>query len=128
MHLYPILKHIHMTAVAASGLFFLLRGLWMMHESSLLNAKFTRVLPHIIDTVLLLSAAGLVLEMGSIPLWVQVKVVALFVYIFLGVVAFRLAKGWGSRVTAFVAALLTFGFIISVAVTKNPHGFLGAFL
>jgi uncharacterized membrane protein SirB2 len=128
MHVYAILKHVHLTAVGLSGLFFLLRGLWMMQESSLLNAKLVRVLPHIIDTVLLVSAAGLVIELGSIPLWVQVKVVALFVYIFLGVVSFRLAKGWGSKVLAFFAALFVFGFIISVAVTKNPHGFLAAFL
>lgn len=127
MNLYHILKHVHMTAVALSGLFFLLRGLWMMYESSLLQAKLTRVLPHVIDTVLLLSAAGLVLELGSIPVWVEVKVVALFVYIFLGVLSFRIATSWSVKVLAFIGALFTFGFIISVAVSKNPHGFLAAF-
>jgi uncharacterized membrane protein SirB2 len=126
MHdLYPLIKHIHMGAVLASGGFFLLRGLWMMQESSLLNSKFARVLPHIIDTVLLLSAITLVVFLGTLPVWVEVKIVALFVYIFLGVLSFRIAKGYGAKVMAFFLALLVFAFIMSVAITKNPHGFLG---
>lgn len=121
---YPIIKHIHMGAVLASGGFFLLRGLWMMQESSLLNSKFARVLPHVIDTVLLLSAITLVVYLGVLPVWVQVKIVALFVYIFLGVLAFRLAKGYGTRVLSFFLALTVFAFIMSVAITKTPQGFL----
>lgn len=121
---YPLIKHIHMGAVLASGGFFLLRGLWMMQESSLLNSTFARVVPHIIDTVLLLSAITLVVLIGSLPAWVQVKIVALFVYIFLGMLAFRIAKGYGSKVLSFFLALAVFAFIFSVAVTKNPHGFL----
>ncbi|MGH8492977.1 MAG: SirB2 family protein [Moraxellaceae bacterium] len=121
---YPLIKHVHMGAVLASGGFFLLRGLWMMQESSLLNSKLARVVPHIIDTVLLLSAITLVVMLGGLPVWVQVKIVALFVYIFLGVLSFRIAKGYGSKVMAFFMALAVFAFIMSVAITKNPHGFL----
>lgn len=125
---YAIAKHIHMTAVLVSGGFFLIRGLLMMQESKLMEAKLMRILPHIVDTVLLLSALGLIVLLGSFPLWVQVKVVALFAYIALGVFAFRIAKGWGSRVFFFFLALFTFGFILSVAITKNPEGFLAAFI
>lgn len=123
-NLYPLIKHIHMGAVLASGGFFLLRGLWMMQESSLLNSKFARIVPHIIDTVLLLSAITLVVYLGALPVWVQVKIVALFVYIFLGVLAFRIAKGYGAKVLSFFLALVVFAFIMSVAITKNPEGFL----
>lgn len=121
---YPLIKHIHMGAVLASGGFFLLRGLWMMQESSLLNSKFVRVVPHVIDTVLLLSAITLVVYLGALPVWVQVKIVALFVYIFLGMLAFKLAKGYAARVFSFFLALAVFAFIMSVAITKNPLGFL----
>lgn len=121
---YLLTKHIHMGAVLASGGFFLLRGLWMMQESSLLNSKFARVLPHIIDTVLLLSAIVLVVYLGGVPAWVQVKIVALFVYVFLGVLAFRVADGYGARVLSFFLALLVFAFIISVAMSHHPEGFL----
>lgn len=124
---YPLIKHIHVGAVLASGGFFLLRGLWMMQESSLLTSKFARVVPHVIDTVLLLAAIALVVFLGGVPAWVQVKIVALFVYIFLGVLAFRLAKGYGARVLAFFLALSVFAFMMSVAITKSPWGFLGKF-
>lgn len=125
MQTYAVVKHIHVAAVLASGGFFLLRGLWMMQESSLLNARLVRVLPHVIDTVLLLSALVLLAFLGKVPVWVEVKIAALFLYIFLGTLAFRLAEGWGARVTSFALALVVFAFIMSVAVTKNPHGFLG---
>lgn len=122
--LYPLFKHIHVAAVLASGGFFLVRGLLMMQESTLLNSKFFRVLPHVIDTVLLLAAIVLVVYLGGLPAWVQVKIVALFVYIFLGMLSFRFAKGYGTKVLAFFLALLVFAFIFSVAVTKSPYGFL----
>jgi uncharacterized membrane protein SirB2 len=126
--LYPLAKQVHVGAVLASGGFFLLRGLLMMQESSLLAGKFFRIVPHVIDTVLLLAAILLMVQIGALPAWVQVKIVALFVYIFLGVLAFRLAKGYGTRVFCFFLALGTFAFIMSVAITKSPAGFLRALL
>lgn len=127
MHIYEIFKHVHLAAVALSGLLFALRGLWMIQESSLLQAKIVKIIPHIVDTVLLLSAAGLVVQLGGIPLWVQVKVLALFVYVAFGVAAFK-AGSMGVRLTAFFMGLLTFSFIVSVAVSKNPYGFLAHFI
>lgn len=124
--LYPLVKQIHVGAVLASGGFFLLRGLLMMQESTLLNGKFFRVVPHVIDTVLLLAAIVLLVYVGALPAWVQIKIAALFVYIFLGVLAFRLARGYGSRVFCFFMALGVFAFILSVAITRQPWGFLRA--
>jgi uncharacterized membrane protein SirB2 len=92
----------------------------MMQESSLFNAKLVKVLPHIIDTILLVSALTLVGLMGAFPTFVLVKVAALFVYIALGMMAFRFMKGWGSRVFMFFMALAVYAFIVSVAVTKKP--------
>ncbi len=128
MNTYMIFKHIHMTAALASGAFFLLRGLWMMQESSLFNARLVRVLPHIIDTILLVSALVLVGMMGKFPVFVLVKVVALFVYIALGMMAFRFLKSWGGRVFMFFSALVVYAFIVSVAISKHPHGFLSSML
>lgn len=128
MSTYLVIKHVHMTAALASGAFFLLRGLWMMQESSLFNAKLVRILPHVIDTVLLGAGLVLVGMMGTLPAFVLVKIAALFVYIALGVMAFRVMKGWGSRVFMFFLALSVYAFILSVAITKNPQGFLSAIL
>jgi len=128
MNTYLVIKHVHMTAALASGAFFLLRGLWMMQESSLFNARLVRILPHVIDTVLLVSALVLVGMMGTLPTFVLVKVAALFVYIALGMMAFRFMKGWGSRVFMFFLAFAVYVFILSVAITKHPQGFLSAIL
>jgi uncharacterized membrane protein SirB2 len=128
MNTYMIFKHIHMTAALASGAFFLLRGLWMMQESSLFNAKLVRILPHVIDTILLVSALVLVGMMGAFPAFVLVKVAALFIYIALGMMAFRFLKGWGGRVFMFFSALAVYAFIVSVAISKNPQGFLSSIL
>lgn len=76
-----------------------------------------------IDTILLLSGIGLVFQgnwMAGEYGWILTKLVMLIAYIGLGVVAMRSVgiKRWG----AFILALVCFGYIISVAVTK--HGFI----
>lgn len=126
MNYYLLFKHIHLAAVGLSGLFFAVRGLWMMYGSTVMQTALVRVLPHVIDTVLLLSAGALVYHLGGIPLWVQVKVLALFVYVGFGVTAFK-AGNMAVRMTAFFLGLLTYSFIISVAVSKSPYGYLTHF-
>lgn len=53
---YPLVHAIHITCVTLSGTFFLVRGLWMLLESPMLQHAFVRIAPHVIDTVLLGSA------------------------------------------------------------------------
>jgi uncharacterized membrane protein SirB2 len=52
--------------------------------------------------------------------WLTAKVLALVVYILLGSVALKRGKSLAIRATAYVAALLVFGYIVAVALTKNP--------
>ncbi|HZF80761.1 MAG TPA: SirB2 family protein [Rubrivivax sp.] len=77
--------------------------------------------------MLLASALTLVwllrLNPASAP-WLLAKLLALVVYIGLGVIALRPGQGKPLRAGAWAAALLTFGYIVSVAVTKRPAGFL----
>ena len=123
MTAYSITLMVHLSAVALSGAFFLLRGIWMLAESPLLTAKPVRILPHIIDTVLLISAFTLAYFIGSYPFfepWLTAKFIALFVYIGLGMVALKRGKTKSIRSIALVAALLTFAYIATVAVTRSP--------
>ena len=48
----------------------------------------------------------------------------LVVYIALGVLALRRGRTLRARTVYFVAALLTYGFIVSVAITHHPLGVL----
>ena len=99
----------------------------MMQESDLLQLRVVRFLPHIIDTVLLLAAVALTILVNQFPLvthWLTVKLVALIIYISLGMVALRLGKTKNQRVIAFFLALTVFGFIVSVAYFHHPLGIL----
>lgn len=126
--MYFAIKHLHVTCVVLSATGFLLRGLWMVTGSPLLQHRLTRVLPHIIDSVLLLSAIALAVSIQQYPLsagWVTAKVLGLLAYIFLGTIALKRGRTMSMRVTAFVAALLVYAWIVSVAITKNVAGFFG---
>ncbi|MBR0564670.1 SirB2 family protein [Azoarcus sp. L1K30] len=125
--MYQALKHFHVTCVILSISGFTLRGWWMFSGHRLLNHRFTRTLPHVIDTGLLASAIGLAAMSGQYPLqasWVTAKVVGLIGYIFLGTVALKRGKTRSVRAVAFIAAVLVFSWIVSVALSKNPAGWV----
>lgn len=102
---------------------FILRGIWMMSKSGKLEAKVTRIAPHVIDSVFLLSGIGLIMVL-RLPVmtqpWLLAKFAALVVYIVLGAVALRRGPTISVRRTAFVLALLTFAYIVGVALTRSP--------
>lgn len=120
---YLALKHLHMTFAALSGLLFLIRGIWMLRASPRLQQRWVRIVPHIIDTLLLASAVGLAMWSlqypGQSP-WLTAKVTALVAYIVLGAVALKRGRTRQARALAFVGALLCFAYIVAVALTKNP--------
>ena len=81
---YLAIKHLHITCAVLSGSFFLLRGLWMLTGSPLLLRRWVRVLPHVVDTLLLATALVLVFWSGQYPFvqpWLTAKVLALVAYI-----------------------------------------------
>ena len=125
MDSYVIFKHLHMTAVALSGLLFMVRGLWLLQGSTQLQAKWVKITPHVIDTLLLFSAIAMLVVAQQFPVWVHVKITLLVVYIGLGVMAFKKAKTQGQKLTFLLAAVAVYMFLISVALTKSPVGFFG---
>lgn len=119
---YLAIKYLHITGVALSGSFFLLRGLWMLRESDMLRRRWVRVLPHIVDTLLLGSALLMVFWSHQYPFvqpWLTAKVLALVAYIGLGTVALKRGKTKAVRRWAFMAALATFAYIMAVALTRQ---------
>lgn len=128
--MYSILKQVHVSCVVLSGLGFALRGLWMLAGSSLLNHRLTRILPHTVDAVLLASAIFLAILADQYPLrdaWLTAKVGGLVAYVVLGAVALKRGRTRSVRLAALLAAMGVFGYIVSVAVTKQPAGFFAAF-
>lgn len=124
---YLLLKTLHVSAVILSGTGFALRFAGRLAGASWVDARATRILPHIIDTVLLFSAVALVITLGINPVvhgWLMVKIVALLAYIALGMVALKASRPRAVRLSAGLAALVLFLFIVSVAISKQPAGFL----
>jgi len=129
--LYLVVKSVHMASVAISFGLFLLRGAFMIADSRRLHAPLFRISPHIIDTVLLGSAIWLAVLLRQYPFvqsWLTVKVVLLGVYIVLGSYALKRGRTKTRRVLYFIAAALTFLFIVSVARSHNPLGLLAPVL
>ncbi|MEN9657420.1 MAG: hypothetical protein RL571_885 [Pseudomonadota bacterium] len=120
---YLAVKHLHMLCVALSAGLFLLRGGLMLQGSAYLQTKFLRIAPHIIDTLLLLSAIRLAMLYPGPKMWLVAKVCGLLVYIVLGTIALKRGKTKTIRACALVASVLTFAYIIGVAFSKSV--FLG---
>lgn len=128
---YSEIKLIHQTAVVLSVTGFLVRGVAALSGASWVRTRAARTLPHLVDTVLLVSALALAWMLRLSPHaapWLMAKIVGLVVYVALGVLALRPGRPLAVRATAWVAALLVVAWIVSVALTKNAFGYLGAFV
>jgi uncharacterized membrane protein SirB2 len=125
--MYLAIKHLHVACAMLSGTGLLLRGLLMVGDSPLLQRRWVKTLPHINDTLLLTAAIVLTVLIGRYPFvdaWLTAKVFGVIAYIVLGAVALRPGRQRGVRVAALCAALAVFGYIVSVALSKSPWGFL----
>jgi uncharacterized membrane protein SirB2 len=121
-----MLKAVHIACAIASISGFALRGILMLADSPLLAARFVRIAPHVVDTVLLASALWLAALIGQYPFvqgWLTAKVLALIAYIVLGTVALKRARSKAVRAAAFALALAAASYIVSVALTRHPLGF-----
>ena len=122
---YSLLKLVHESAVAVSFAGFFARGIGMLRNADWVGSRAVKTLPHVVDTVLIVSAVWLAWLLRLSPTgtpWLAAKIVGLLLYIAIGMVAFRFGRTKAVRATAWVAAMLTFGYIVSVAVTKDPRG------
>ena len=125
--MYLTLKHIHVAFVALSLLTFLVRGVWLFIDSAMLGERWVKLLPHVVNTILLASGIALAMYLSMAPgnqPWLMAKIVGLIAYVGLGVAAFR-ASGPTARKLLSTSALVAFAFIVSVAVRKTPLGFFG---
>ena len=125
-----ILKTIHVTCVGLSFFGFFIRGIWMLSDSSKLQLRWVKIAPHVIDTLLLASAIILAVQMHLSPIahpWLMTKIIALLLYIGIGTVALKPGRSRNVRLSAWMLALATFMFIVSVAITKSAMGWFAFF-
>lgn len=122
---YFTLKTVHMTAAALSIAGFTVRYAWMITGSPLRALRIVKVVPHIVDTVLLVSAVALAMQLGVAPWnagWLAYKTIALFVYVGLGMVALRYGRTRRARIAIGALAIALFASIVWVAHYKSLLG------
>lgn len=123
---YPLIKNLHLVTFWITVTLFLLRFYWLRRGSSLLTRRWVRILPHVNDTLLLLSGVALVMITHFYPFtpqgsWLTEKLLAVIIYIALGFVALsRRPRTDRTRWIAFLVALIALVTIITLAMTKMP--------
>ena len=120
-----VLKTIHVVCVLLSFAGFFIRGIWMLMDSGLLHNRWIKTAPHIIDTLLLVSAIILAVQMQLSPFqqpWLMAKIIALLVYIGAGMVALRFGRSKRTRLIAWLLGIATILYIVSVATSKSVFG------
>lgn len=118
-----LVKDIHVGCVIITFVLFFIRGLWMIADSNLLQRKWVRRLPPVIDTILLASAIVLSVTIHQYPFvqgWLTAKVLAMLLYIGLGMLALTYGRTRRVRIISWIAAQLCFIYIVAVALTKTP--------
>jgi len=119
---YTLIKIVHVGCAVLSYAGFFARGLLMIRSAPLLQARWVRVAPHVVDTFLLASAIALAAMSHQYPFvepWLTTKVIALVVYIAIGMIALREGRSRRQRVVAWIVAQLVFFYIVAVALTRS---------
>jgi uncharacterized membrane protein SirB2 len=119
---YSILRAVHISCAGIGVSLFAARGAMQMSGIDWRRWRWLRVAPHVNDTLLLAAAIAMAVMSAQYPLvqpWLTAKVLALCCYVLLGRIALRPGASQLRSRVAFVAALTSVGYIVSVAVTRS---------
>lgn len=123
---YPQIKWVHVAMVVASITLFAVRGLLVqLGRPGLAMAAATRYLSYAVDTTLLTAALMLLTILPGAMFangWLAAKLVLLVVYVGLGTFALKRGRSPRTRLACYMAALVTFAFIYSIARAHHPGG------
>ena len=120
--LYPAIKHIHLTLIAVSVLFFIVRFALHLKQSAIMDKKFVKIAPHVIDTFLLLSGLTLCFIIKQYPFqdaWLTEKIGAVVAYIFLATIAMKANRNKLFKTFAALGALAWVMYAAKLAMFKQ---------
>ncbi len=120
-------KHLHMTLAVLSISLFTLRFIWLLANSEKLQAKWVKITPHIIDTLLLSLGVVMAVQYSMNPLeqlWLGEKLLAVVAYIFTGYYTLKLARNKSMQIIGYLGAMGWVMLIFRLAMTREPMFFL----
>ena len=124
--MYLVLKHSHYVLMTLSLLLFTFRSTLKYFNIRKMEVPLLRVLPHIIDSLLIFSGVLLAFHLGYSPLkqhWLLMKLVCLCLYIYFSYLTLKKTTLPSRRIIYFLLAVSSFILVINYAITK--HTFLG---
>lgn len=131
IELYPHVRWTHIGLVLASGVLFAARGVGVLVGARWSMVPTVRRLSYSMDTALLTAAFLLLFILDINPFavaWLSTKIALLLVYIVLGTLALKRARTQAVRRLCFAAALLCYGFMLTVARAHHPLGIFSGLL
>jgi uncharacterized membrane protein SirB2 len=120
--LYQTIKLLHIACAALSICGFIVRAALKLRNSPTLKQRWIRTLPHFNDTILLGCAIYLATSIHQYPFansWLSAKLLALLLYIGMGMVVMRFGRNQKQRIAALIIALLSFSYIVAVALSRS---------
>ncbi len=120
-----MIKTFHLFFILLSIISFVGRVILSETFPSILKKKIVNIAPHIINSLLIVTGIALIFQGGWLSIsygWIIAKIIALLIYIGLGIITLRL-RGT-NRWFAFAGAMACLVYIGIVAVTKNAFFFL----
>jgi len=107
-NLYLPIKHLHLTLIAFSVLFFIIRAALMFMNKPIHDKKWAKMTARIADTFLLISVITLCFIINQYPItdnWLTEKVLCLLAYIILAYIALYRAKTLKNKILTTVGAV-----------------------
>ena len=121
--IWTIVKPLHVAFALLTAASFAVRGYWMLTRSARLDARMTRMLPHVVDSLLLLTGLAMAVRLSVSPFahpWFAAKLTAIVAYIVVGHVALKRGRSHRQRAVAFAVSLALLGYVFAVALTHDP--------
>ncbi len=122
-----LVKFVHIVAVSVSFALFFVRGLWVLRSYPSPQEQWVRYLPSTVDTIIVASALFVLWSKRSQGWpgdWLSIKLMLLAVYLGLAIAGLNLSRELWAKLLAWVAALLLFLFITTIAVLHDSRGLL----
>ncbi|GLR72422.1 SirB2 family protein [Agaribacter marinus] len=120
--MYATLKHIHMSFAAISIILFIVRFVLTIEKPHLKEKFYFDRLPHIADTILVVSAIGMTQYFQYIHFtfsWLQIKLLFVVLYVIFGFIAYKKVEVFTYKCLFFALSLISFSIVVKIAITKH---------